>query len=60
MPVTVIGVLPPHFRHLEINPERAADIFTTFRWDSAQPNRGGHFIRGVARLKDGADLSRAR
>ena len=55
MPVTVIGVLPPHFRHLEINPERAADIFTAFRLDAAQPNRGGHFIRGVARLKDGTD-----
>ena len=60
LPVTVIGVLPPHFRHLEINPERAADIFTPFRWDSAQPNRGGHFIRGVARLKDGTSLQQGR
>ncbi len=60
LPVTVIGVLPPQFRHLEINPERAADIFTPFRWDSAQPNRGGHFIRGVARLKDDVRLQQAR
>ena len=60
MPVTVIGVLPPHFRHLEINPERAADIFTPFRWDTAQPNRGGHFIRGVARLRTARRSSRAR
>ena len=60
MPVTVIGVLPPAYRHLEINPERAADIFTPFRWDTAQPNRGGHFIRGVARLKDGASLEQGR
>jgi putative ABC transport system permease protein len=60
MPVTVIGVLPPHFRHVEINPERPADIFTTFRWDSAEPNRGGHFIRSVARLKDGVDLQQGQ
>ena len=60
MPVTVIGVLPPAYRHPEINPERAADIFTPFRWDTAQPNRGGHFIRGVARLRDGASLEQGR
>jgi putative ABC transport system permease protein len=60
VPVTVIGVLPPTYRHLEINPERAADLFTPFRWDTAQPNRGGHFIRGVARLKDGIGLDQGR
>ena len=60
MPVTVIGVLPPTYRHLEINPERAADVFTPFRWDTAQPNRGGHFIRGVGRLKEGMSLDRGR
>ena len=60
MPVTIIGVLPAGYRHLEINPERAADIFTPFRWDTAQPNRGGHFIRGVARLKDGQALEQGR
>ena len=60
MPVTIIGVLPATYRHLEINPERAADIFTPFRWDTAQPNRGGHFIRGVARLKDGQTLEQGR
>jgi putative ABC transport system permease protein len=60
MPVTVIGVLPATYRHLEINPERAADIFTPFRWDAAQPNRGGHFIRGVARLKSGVTLEQGR
>ncbi|HYE87677.1 MAG TPA: ABC transporter permease [Vicinamibacterales bacterium] len=60
MPFTVIGVLPSTFRHVEIHPERAADVFTPFRWDAAQPNRGGHFIRGVARLKDGVGLAQAR
>jgi putative ABC transport system permease protein len=56
----VIGILPAGFRHLEINPERPADIFTPFRFDPAQPNRGGHFIRGVARLKDGVSVEQAR
>ena len=60
MPVTIIGVLPASYRHLEINPERAADLFTPFRWDTAQPNRGGHFIRGVARLKTGQTLEQGR
>ena len=60
MPVTVIGVLPPTYRHIEINPERPADIFTPFRWDAAQPNRGGHFIRGIARLGDGVAVEQGR
>ena len=47
MPVTVIGVLPRTFRHLEINPERPADVFMLFGFDPADANRGGHFIRGV-------------
>ena len=53
MPVTVIGVLPADFRHIEINPDRPADVFSTYRFDPANANRGGHFIRGIARLKDG-------
>ena len=60
MPLTIVGVLPATYRHLEINPERAADVFTAFRWDTAQPNRGGHFIRGVGRLKDGHTIEQAR
>jgi putative ABC transport system permease protein len=59
-PATVIGVLPASFRHLEINPERPADVFAAFRFDPAQPNRGGHFIRAVGRLKDGATVDQAR
>jgi putative ABC transport system permease protein len=59
-PVTVIGVLPPDFRHIEINPERPADLFTPFRWDTAQTNRGGRFIRGLARLKEGIALDQGR
>ncbi len=57
---TVIGVLPPSYRHLEPNPERSADIFTTYRFDPATANRGGHFIRAVARLKDEVSVAAAR
>jgi putative ABC transport system permease protein len=61
MPVTVIGVLPATYRHVEINPERAADIFTPFRWDSeGAANRGGHFIRAIARLRDGVEVEQGR
>ena len=60
LPATVVGVLPPAFRHLEINPERPADIFMLFRFNPAEANRGGHFIRGVGRLKDGVAVERAR
>ena len=60
MPVTVIGVLPSSYRHIEINPERSADIFTPFRFDPAQANRGGHFIRGIARLGEGVSVEQAR
>jgi putative ABC transport system permease protein len=59
-PATVIGVLPPDFRHLEINPDRPADVFSTYRFDPANANRGGHFIRGVGRLRDDVTLDQAR
>lgn len=59
-PVTVIGILPPEYRHVEITPERPADVFTPFRWNAARPNRGGHFIRGIGRLADGVSLDQAR
>jgi putative ABC transport system permease protein len=60
MPVTVIGVLPASYRHLELNPERPADLFTPSRFAPVQPNRGGRNIRAVARLKDGVTLPQAR
>ena len=59
-PVTVIGVLPASYRHVEPNPERPADVFTLFGFDPANANRGGHFIRGVARLKDGVTFEQAK
>jgi putative ABC transport system permease protein len=59
-PVTVVGVLPASYRHLEINPERPAEVFTLFQFDPAQANRGGHFIRGLGRLKDDVSLEQAR
>jgi putative ABC transport system permease protein len=59
-PVTVVGVLPASYRHLEINPERPAEIFAPYQFDPAQANRGGHFIRGVGRLKESVSLEQAR
>ena len=59
-PVTVVGVLPASYRHLEINPERPAEIFAPYQFDPAQANRGGHFIRGVGRLKESVSVEQAR
>ena len=60
MPITVIGVLPSTFRHIEINPERSADVFSPFRWNPAQANRGGHFIRAIARLNERVSVEQGR
>jgi putative ABC transport system permease protein len=60
MPFTVIGILPVDFRHLEINPDRPADLFSMYRFDPVNANRGGHFIRGIGRLKDGVTLEQNR
>ena len=59
MPVTVVGILPPSFRHIEINPERPADVFSTFRFTPGG-NRGSRFIRAIGRLKDDVPLASAR
>ena len=59
-PATVVGVLPASYRHIEINAERSADIFTPYGFNPAAANRGGHFIRGIARLKDGVTVEQAR
>lgn len=59
-PANVIGVLPANYRHIEINPERAADIFVPYGFNPADANRGGHFIRAIARLKDGISEQQAR
>ncbi len=43
-PFTVVGVLPASYRHLEINPERPADIFTplSVRSSAGQSRRSLH------------------
>ncbi len=59
-PATVIGVLPPSYRHVEENPDRSADVFVPYGFNPASPNRGGHFIRAVGRLAPGMRLDDAR
>ena len=59
-PVTVVGVLPAGYRHLEPNPDRGADVFTTYQWNPATAIRSGRFIRGIGRLKDGETAARAQ
>src|SRR5688572_5656661 len=60
MPTTVVGVLDETFRHVESNPERSADMFVPYQFDTVAPNRGGHFIRAVGRLRSGIAVDSGR
>lgn len=59
-PATVVGVLAETFRHVEPNPERDADVFMPYQFETVNANRGGHFIRAVGRLRDDATVDQAR
>ena len=59
-PAIIIGVLPASYRHVEVNPDRSADVFVPYGFNPASPNRGGHFIRAVGRLAPGAVIETAR
>jgi putative ABC transport system permease protein len=59
-PATIVGVLSADFRHVEANPERDADVFIPYRFETVNANRGGHFIRAVGRLTAGATVEQAR
>ena len=58
-PATVVGVLAPSFRHVEPNPERDADLYMPYQFETVDANRGGHFIRAVGRLRDGVTIQDA-
>ncbi len=59
-PAEIVGVLAAGFRHVEANPERDADVFMPYQFATVSPNRGGHFIRAVGRLREGTTLDDAR
>ena len=59
-PAMVVGVLPASYRHVEENPDRSADVFVPYQFNRTSPNRGGHFIRAVGRLRPGARIEEAR
>ena len=53
-------MLPASYQHVEVDPDRSADVFTPYGFNQASPNRGGHFIRAVGRLAPGVTLATAR
>lgn len=57
-PVTVIGVMPPEFRlPTDLAAGEAAEIYVPLGIDRATiPNRGSHFLNGVARLRPGVSV----
>ena len=60
IPTPVVGVLPAGYRHPEPNPEREPEVYIPYRWDQAEPNRGGHFIRAIGRLKPEVTVEQAQ
>jgi putative ABC transport system permease protein len=64
-PYTIIGVLPPGFRHPGRGLSGDAELFVTAGWKSAPfpspPQRRGYFLAGaLARLKPGVSVETAR
>ena len=60
MPTTIVGILPPDYRHPEPNPEREPEVYIPYEWDVADPNRGGHFIRAIGRLEPDVTIEQAQ
>lgn len=57
--VTVIGVMPASFRDRPLF--GASDLWMPLAWSVEQrANRGGNFLRSVARLKPGVNLAQAQ
>jgi putative ABC transport system permease protein len=60
VPHTVIGILPPSFRHPEPDLQREPDVYQLFQWEAGQVSRSGRYIRAIGRLREGRTLSEAR
>jgi putative ABC transport system permease protein len=62
---TVIGVMPPDFNfpppiHLEGRaPDQKSELWVPFAMDMRAGQRGGHFMKVIARLKPGVSVERA-
>ena len=55
--VEVVGIMPPWFQY----PDVGVDLWLPLTLNPKDPRqRGGHFLRAVARLKEGASLESAR
>ncbi len=59
-PVTVVGVMPPDFRLPEdLSVPQFAQIWRAARIDTANLNWGSHYLRPIARLKQGVRSEQA-
>ena len=59
-PAIIVGVLAETYRHFEQYADRDADVFMPQQFETVNPNRGGHFIRAVGRLRDGVTVEAAQ
>ena len=57
VPATIIGVLPPTFRHPFPDNARQPDVYVPFRLDRRENNRGGHYLQAIGLLKPGVSFA---
>jgi putative ABC transport system permease protein len=60
VPHTIIGILPPSFRHPEPESGREPDFYQLFQWEADRVSRSGRYIQAIARLRPGRSLAEAR
>jgi predicted permease len=63
-PYTVVGVMPPGTEHPGNEYHSVAygddvDVWSPFTFDGDPTDRGGHFVEGIGRLKDGVTIGQA-
>jgi len=59
-PVTVIGVMPAAYRHLDMDGAPASQLWAPMQFDPATMGRRSDFLDVVARLDPGVSLEQAR
>lgn len=57
---TVVGVTPQDFVHPEPAPGQEPELWIPLAIDVGLQNRGGRYLRSIARLKEGVSLRRAQ
>jgi len=57
---TIVGVMPPSFRHPELLLQKEVEIWVPVPINPADASKGSHYMRAIARLKPDATIQQAR